>query len=215
MKTKFLLITLLLIASTTIVFAKPASVKSLTPPGTLKQEEVRKEIQERKEERIELFEQKREELQQRIQEHKATSAAKLQVRNQVRAKEYFGRIETRFEATIQRLETLIERIEARLAIYKESDPDLDLTDIQMQIDEAKTLLTQTSADIQATSDSLDDVLDNDNPKDAFSVIRESISEAKTNLIKVHSILVHVIGDIKGLRVGNTTVNTATEEADTN
>jgi hypothetical protein len=44
-------------------------------------------------------------------------------------------------------------------------------------------------------------LDNDDPKTAFAEVREIIQQIKVNLIEVHRTLVHVIGDIKGLRVG--------------
>ena len=45
------------------------------------------------------------------------------------------------------------------------------------------------------------MLENDDPKEAFLVIKNTIKEIKSDLVEVHQLLVHLIGDIKGLRVG--------------
>ena len=70
------------------------------------------------------------------------------------------------------------------------------------INSAKSLLDEAKANLDAAQASLEDVLASQDPKDAFGIIRETISEVKNQLKEVHSILVHTIGNIKGLRVGN-------------
>jgi hypothetical protein len=206
------LLTMLFLSSTSASYAlinNPKVPGDKTSFQEIKKEEIRQRIEEK---RLEI-EKKKEEIKERIQIKKATQAAKLQNKNKERVRSYFGRIDSRFTATIERLEILISRIESRLAVYEQGSPDLDLTEIYTQIETAKALLLDAEADISAASANLEVVLDSEDPKDAFAVIKETVLDAKDKLKEVHSILVHVIGDIKGLRVGNT-VDTATQEADT-
>lgn len=165
----------------------------------------RLEIQKRLEEKRLLIEKKREEIRNRIQVRQATRTARLQARNKVRIRTLYGRIEIRLNAAIERLNRLIERIETRLAIYKNNNPDLDFDSIESDIETAKDLLAQASASLEALKTNLEDVLASEDPKQGFAVIRESVKEIKDNLVEAHRLLVHIIGDIKGLRVGNTGV----------
>ena len=206
------LLTILFVSSTS--FASALIMNPKVPDDkTLFQETKREEIEQRIEEKRLEIEKKREEIRERIQIKKATQAAKLQNKNKERVRTYFGKIDMRFTATIDRLETLISRIESRLAMYEQENPDLDLSEIYSQIETAQALLLDAEADISAASANLEAILDSEDPKDAFKIIRDTVLEAKDKLVEVHSILVHVIGDIKGLRVGNT-IDTATQEADT-
>ena len=45
------------------------------------------------------------------------------------------------------------------------------------------------------------LLENDDPKAAFAEVKEKIQEIKLNLVEIYRILIHVIGDMKGLRIG--------------
>ena len=168
------------------------------PPLT--RDEKKEELQARLEERKLLIQDKREEIKLRIEQKRATRQAQLTEKKQERVRTYFGRLTNRFDAAIKRLEILIERIQSRVTKLSESG-EIDTSDIEAQLAEAKELLNKASADLQAAADSMDEVLDANDPKTAFGVIKETITAVKTKLKEVHLILVHTIGDIKGLHEG--------------
>jgi len=191
------------IFETSFVYAAP----------TLTRDEKKDEIQARLEERKQLIQEKKEEIRLRIEQKRATRQAQLTERKQERVRTYFGRLAGRFDAVITRLEILIERIESRVAKLSESG-EIDTSDVEEQLAEAKELLNEAEADLQAAVDSLDEVLDANDPKAAFEVMRETITTLKSKLKEVHSILVHTIGDIKGLREGlGTKTSTQSAEVD--
>lgn len=172
------------------------SVKAVSPFGSTKSAE----IQERFENRKLLLEQKKEEIKERIEQKRATRQAQLTEKRRERIRSFFNRLVQRINAAIDRLDQLINRIESRLG--KIEDEEIDVASIQEVVDEAKALLDVSKASLAATQDSLEDVLSNEDPKEAFEVVRATIKDIKNNLQEVHQLLVHVIGDIKGLRVGN-------------
>lgn len=188
---------LLIITSSNAFALYPRPSRAVTPSAT------REGALERIEIRKELKEQKLQEIQERIQEKKATIAARLAETRKERVRFFFGRLNRRLEAAIDRLEILIERIESRVAIIEEEDEDedIDTSSIKGKLEEAKALLDEARASLAAAESSLENALSSDDPMGAFAIIRETIQEIKNDLIEVHRILVHVIGDIKGLRVG--------------
>jgi chromosome segregation ATPase len=170
-----------------------------------RKEEIKLRIEQHQEEVEAKKEQLREEQEQRLQEREekvASKVAQLQERRKERIRLFFERLTRRLEAAISRLDILIQRIESRLAVLDESG-DADTAAIHEQVDEAKSLLLDAQVDLEAATANLDTMLESDDPKAAFEVIRETIKDVKSKLVEVHRILVHVIGDIKGLRVGNT------------
>ena len=159
------------------------------------------EIQQRIEERKQLLETKREEIRNKIQIRKATVSAKLQEKRKVRIRQYFNNMVSRLDAVINRLEKLISRIEGRLEKIEGQDEEIDTSLVHGDLEEAKALLDQAKADLEAAKAELETFLDADDPKSAFQAIRSTIKDVTKNLKEVHNILVHVIGDIKGLRIG--------------
>lgn len=117
-------------------------------------------------------------------------------------RQFFTRMIRRLEAAISRLEKLISRIESRLA--KLESQGENVAKIREEVENAKTKLTSAKADLELAKSKLETVLASDDPKEAFKEVREIIKNVKTQLIEVHRILVHVIGDIKGLRAGQIT-----------
>lgn len=143
----------------------------------------------------------REEAQVRNAERRATIAANLTEIRRERITNFFERMVKRLGAAITRLERLITRIESRIAKIGEADGDIDTAPITEDINEAKALLEEAKTDLQAAEDGFIAFLEATEPKEAFKLVRENISSVKQKLIEVHRILVHVIGDLKGLRVG--------------
>ena len=207
---KLLLVTLILVS-----FSSNMALAQTTPPEA--SIPTQNFIQERTERRTQLKERieahkaevaaKRLELKEQTQEHKearvASREARLSEAKKARTREFYGRLHTRFLAAISRLDTLISRIEARLATIKEENPDADVTQIESDLQEAKSLLLDAKVDLEAASGNFDSVLDSEDPQATFQIIKDLVMEIKGKLVEVHKLLVSIIGDIKGLRVGNT------------
>lgn len=159
-------------------------------------------------ERIKTNKEAREEIRLKIEEKTATREAakeelkaKLEIKRQERIRTLFGNLTTRTETAINRLYTLIERMEARLAIFEEEGENV--TEIQAEIESAKTLLESAEISLASAQDGFEDIIASDDPKAGFVYVRDIIKDIKLTLTDVHSILVQVIGDMKGLRVGET------------
>ena len=143
-------------------------------------------------------------IKQKVQEKRASVEAKLDDTRKQHIRNLFAVMQNRFTAAIERLNKLIERIESRLAQIKSDNPNVNTTSIEAELQSAKDKTTDVEAQLAAISASLDDTLNSNQPKDAFSVIANDLKTVKNTLIEVHRLLVKVIGDVKGLRVGNTT-----------
>ncbi len=142
------------------------------------------------------------ELQKKDMERKATQEAKVEQIRQTRIRSYWQVLEKRLSATINRLEILISRIESRLSKISNEDPGLDISSVQNDIDDAKVMLTDAKTKLDSASSDLGNILNTNNPKQAFEIIRVTIKDIKNSIVEVHRLLVHVIGNIKGLRVGS-------------
>lgn len=112
---------------------------------------------------------------------------------------YFNQMTSRLETLISRLDTLITRIESR--INKLETPEQPLTEQNNQIIEAKTKLNKAKADLASAKLKFEEILTGENPKKSFAEAKVLIKDLKTQLKEVHKILVHLIGDVKGLRLG--------------
>lgn len=160
-------------------------------------------------ERIQEREEKMMELKERIEEKKASVSARLEERKRVRVEGFWQKLTTRLSAAVDRLDMLIQRIESRLSTIEQNNPDEDTTDIHEQLDQARNDLADAKTKLSALDEIAQEALGSENPKDAFEVVRESIKEVKELLVEVHRTLVHVIGDVRGLRVGQEDLNGVT------
>lgn len=128
---------------------------------------------------------------------------KISATRRERIRNYFGKAVTRTESLITRLENLISRMEVRIEKINEGVEDLDTTQAETNIADAKIALQSATDKLQEVQDSFEDVLSSDDPKDAFGGIVELFRGIKADLKEVHILLVHSIGELKGLRIGNT------------
>lgn len=131
----------------------------------------------------------------------ATTQAFLSQRKQEIIRSHFNRVTRRLEAAVNRLYLLINRIESRVAKIEAVDESLDTELIKADIASAKEKLDQATIQLGNVKTKMEEVIDSETPKEDFVEVREMVSEIRENLIGVHQILVKVIGDIKGLRVG--------------
>ena len=159
------------------------------------------DLQNRIELRRELSETRRQEIKQRILDKRATVSARLQEQRKVRIRNLFSLMVRRLNAAIERLDGLIVRIESRLTKIESENPDTDTTAIHSELDSAKSQLDEAKANLNAAEASIEYVLSSDDPKQAFIILRETITEVKNQLVEIHRILAKLIGDIRGLRIG--------------
>ena len=172
---KFVITALLaiLLISPGIVNAQTTTpVPTRTPRGQQVRQEVKQRIVAEKEERLQALTEKRRGL----------------------IREFFQRMLRRFEAMIDRLERLVQRIEARM----DKIGDVDKTDLNR----AKAKLADTQADIDALKADFEEMLTSDTPKEVFKDLGQEVRNIKKQLVEIHRLLVSIIGDLKGLRVGD-------------
>ncbi len=146
-------------------------------------------------------------LKRRIEAKRATKSAELSLQRKDLIRTFFNRMTDRMDAAVVRLETLISRIESRIAKIKAEDPSTNLTEVEGDLTRAKTTLAEARADLAAAEANLETVLSSNNPKEAFALLKTTLAGVKSKLVQTHKTLVHLIGDIKGLRVGETTSGT--------
>lgn len=160
-------------------------------------------------ERIELHQEAQEQLRET---RRATVEARITTRRMALIRNFFGKMAGRFEAAINRLNRLIARIESRIAKIEAEDEGLDTAQIKTDLGTAKEKLSSASAALDDAKASLDEILSSDNPKEGFANLKDLIKEIKYALVDVHRILAHLIGDIRGLRVGQNELAPVATEA---
>lgn len=186
------------LSNPTIIFAKE----------NILTQSVRSQVQER----IRLREQRLENLRRRdreiLQYKKASIEAKITDLKKQIVRNFYNRMAERLSATISRLEILISRIESRIAKIESSGTTVSQS-VKNNIIQAKQLLSDSKVLLASSNDMLENVLASNQPNEAFKILKENVSEIKDNLVKVHQLLVKVIGDIKGLRIGQNIIPTIT------
>ena len=145
------------------------------------------------------------------QEKIATIEARLNLRKKEIIKNYFRTMTKRLEAAINRLNKLITRIESRITKIEANDKTINTKVIKKDLTEAKGQLTTASAKLNEMTTKMETVVESNTPKEGFMAVKDIIKEIKQDLIEIHQILVKVIGDIKGLRVGNSATPSAGTE----
>ena len=169
--------------------------------------------------RIEHLQQIREkiELHQAAQEQlretrRATVEARINTRRMALIRSFFDKMAKRFEAAIARLNKLIARIESRIAKIEAENEEIDTAQVKVDLETAKEKLSSASAALDDVKASLDEILLSDNPKESFANVKDLIKEIKYALVDVHRSLAHLIGDIRGLRVGQNELPPVATEA---
>lgn len=127
---------------------------------------------------------------------KISSIRKERIRN------YFAHMVTRLEALVERLEKLATRIEQRIAKIKANNEDVDTTSAEKDLSEAKTKIASAKTELSNLKTEMENTLEATDYKEAFKKVRESLSKIKKDLREAHRLMVHSIGEIKGLRVGD-------------
>jgi hypothetical protein len=153
----------------------------------------------------------REEVREATQKRAATIEARLEARKKEIIRNYFTIMTRRLEAAINRLNLLITRIESRIAKIEANNPNVDTNSIKKQVAQAKEKLTQTTNQLTEVKNQMEIIIESNTPHEGFLEVKGMIDKIRKNLVEVHQILVKVIGNIKGLRVGNTSTPSAATE----
>lgn len=141
--------------------------------------------------RVEANQEKREEIRQEVKE-RFTALRKQQIRN------FFGRTITRYEAAIERLEKIIEKINERLS----QDTELDQSQLIERLDDQKDILAEAKSDLANIPSMFEDIFNQTDPKLAFKEVKEELAKIRQSLVEVRIELSKIIGEIKGLRTQN-------------
>lgn len=173
------LLTLALVVPTSSVYAQTA-----TPKPTTRGEQVRKAVKTG------------------IAQARVEKKLVLEEKKQNLIKSYFEKMMDRFDAAIKRVEKLITRIESRIEKIEVENPTTDLTEVKEELADAKDELTKLITEAEAVKSDFEEVLISDEPKVVFKEVITQTRVLKKDLAEIHVTLVKVIGDIKGLRVGN-------------
>lgn len=132
---------------------------------------------------------------------KNTALANAAEKRKANIAKYLKNMVARLRAYVIRIEKLIARIESRLTKIAAEDPTKDLSKIKTDVEKAKSILTKTKDKITDLEGMETEILASTTPKETFKKVKAKVAAIRKDLKDVHLLLVHVIGDIKGLRVG--------------
>lgn len=149
-----------------------------------------------------FVQQRKMEIKQRISQMKASRSAQLADMRKEKIRNYWQRLHDRLLALIEREERLVGRMENRIKSIETNNEDIDLPELKTELNKNKELLTKAKADLVAANDSLEDVLNSSNPKEAFKSVRDTVYDIRKAIKDVHVSLARMIGKLRGLRVGN-------------
>ena len=135
------------------------------------------------------------------EQHKEQIQAKLTERRQNRIRTFYGRLNTRIDAAADRLQILSERIETRLGVLEGEGEDT--TALETKVDNAQALIGNAQGLATELETMMEEMIEAEDPKSFMPTLKDSVKEIKDILKDAHSILVEVITEIKGLRIGNT------------
>lgn len=152
----------------------------------------------------------KEEVKTRNLERKEDNAARFCELRKDKITTYFTRMLTRIGALIERLQKLVDRIESRIAKIESANENINLTNPKAELSSAQNNLSDAKTKLETLKNEADTFVNCDDPQKSFKDVRENVQTIKKDLMEVHRILVHIIGNIKGLRLGNT--HTATPSA---
>ncbi len=138
-----------------------------------------------------------------IDERKEKVATKISAVRKERIRKYSVHMITRIEALVERLNTLADRLETRIAKIKTDDSNLNTTQAEADLAEAKLKLSEAKTKLEIIKSDLETTLVADDPKVIYEKVKTSLSELKTILKEAHQLMVHSIGELKGLRIGVT------------
>ncbi len=151
----------------------------LRAEGTTTAEMKREEVRERQKEQLEKREERQEELAERTKERIHT---------------FLERTLARFDAAIERLEDVADRIQSR--IDKLDERDLDVSVAENLLAEARLNIGEASDAVLTAEIEIETALNSDNPREALAEIKTFFIEAREAIKDAHQSLIAVITELK-------------------
>lgn len=143
----------------------------------------------------------KESVEERIETKKDRAEDRREGKRKENIAKYLQNMVAKLRAYVTRLETLISRIQSRFDKITAEDSSRDLSKIKTDLDKAKSILATIKDKITALEGMESVIVDSTTPKETFKDVRSKVESIKKDLKEVHLLLAHVIGNIKGLRVG--------------
>lgn len=154
-------------------------------------------IQDRIAERQRLIEERRAEIQERVELRKekiATRVAEVRRRIAERRKaiirRFFKRMLFRFQAAINRMRRIADRIEARLT--KMEGRGIDVSELREELASVRENIDLAEGLLEGLEQKLEEALAADDPQAAFGLVRETVQEVRDLLVDIHRKLVEII-----------------------
>lgn len=172
--------------------SKTLAPEMLKEKRTVLREDIKKERTELKEQ----IKQKRDTFKEGAKERVEALKNKLSEEKAKRVEVFFGTMVRKFEAAINRLRNLADRIDARLDKFEDVEKDVSasktaLDNARMVIDEAESSLDRAKEEFKAMAQ-------NEKPDEYFKKVKEVVAIVSTKTKDAHRALIDVINSTKGI-----------------
>lgn len=141
---------------------------------------------------------------------RAQDTPALDKREQKRARNLAANMTNRMEATVFRLEKIIERLESRL--QKQQDAGLDRGAAFGFLGQAKATLNNAKVELTLIDARVEKSVTSNNPKGHFDDVRQAYARIKGNISEAHLHTNEALLVAKNQTPANTTTKTANNEA---
>lgn len=181
----FVLVSLLVMPS--LSFAETSTSTSVKEKNEVKKEKVEQKRETIKDE----IEAKKEALKNSIEERRQNALDKIKER----VDKFVQNMTERFNAAIERLDTLASRIDSRIAKLKEAK--IDATKAERLMATAKTKITVAKTSVSGLTGAISDTASTTaSVKEEFKAIKDQIEKAKNDIKAAHAALVDVVNNLK-------------------
>ncbi|KKP56434.1 MAG: hypothetical protein UR80_C0003G0012 [Parcubacteria group bacterium GW2011_GWB1_35_5] len=159
-----------------------------------RKEGLKNKIEERREELKQNLEQKREEIKNRVEERRQNTTDQITER----VNKFISKIIERFSTAANRLDILVIRIESRIEKIEARDIDVTEANDLLVIAKTKIETAKTSISLIALPEIIDPAASTTASaiKEAFETTKTQIEQAKKDLKAAHAALVEVIKSLK-------------------
>lgn len=145
---------------------------------------------------VQRIQEKRKEIETKVTEKTVEVRQRLETGRAELVRMYVNIMSARYDAAINRLDNLAQRIGTRLE--KISAEGKDVKAYTKSLDIAKVKIELAKTKLAETKTALSVVPDSELPKTDFEKARENLSETKDAIKEAHAALVDVINSIKGV-----------------
>ncbi|HEY4521922.1 MAG TPA: hypothetical protein VJH05_02165 [Candidatus Paceibacterota bacterium] len=176
--------------------AKTLAPEVLKEKRTIFREDVKKERTELREQTKEKREAFKNEAKERIE----TLKNKLSEEKAKRIEAFFGTMARKFEAAVSRLNTLADRIDARLDKFE--DAGKDVSAFRTSLDSARIKINEAESALDKAKEEYHAFTGGENLQENFKKVKEIAASVAQKTKDAHQALVDVINSIKGVSETN-------------